>query len=124
MLVYVSHSFHEFPERDPRLHRWLRWCVESTSPNVSFVLGVTRAEDMPTIDHAIRAARGNLDLLARCDVMVMLGQMSSRMAVEREAAQRLGLTVVDLTRFPTAEPPAQKSPEEFFSLYEPRSAVA
>lgn len=54
--------------------------------------------------------------------MVMLGNISPRMQVELEAAQRQGLPILDLTHL--GPEPGDRAPEEFFSIYEQRSAVA
>ncbi len=121
MLIYVSHPFHEEPKRGPRLARWLRWCYSSTSRNISFAVAEADPPEFD-VEHCIRSARGNLDLLSRCDGMVMLGHVTPRMQIQREAAERNGLPILDLTHL--GPEPGARMPEEFFSIYEQRSAVA
>jgi len=87
-----------------RAQRWLRWLVDNSDhaiacPWMADVLA------LPEKTHRARGMRDTLEILGRCDAIVLVGgRISSGMQEERDLAQRRGLKIASLIGF-GPEPP-------------------
>lgn len=117
-VLYIAHPLEgDISGNLGRAKRWIRWAFTNfeVSPVADWVLLATIFDDrgMWSRDRFLKA---DVSLVEKCDgILLTGGRISPGMEIERLAALRAGISVIDLTRF-GPEPPNPNLVEELALL--------